>query len=174
MALAVRDVRVPGRPPNGSPLIFVGTLETHAGSLSGERDMVSSLQILGRPVPPEGSPYSGLYELHRYRFDGTASTPGKVKLWGLCGIAVGDVDGNSTGGDPDDELVLTTLNGDFVIFDLVLSGINGVQLGSLLQWSILDGSLGVCNSIVIRDFDGDSKNEVYVAGSAGIRKWKHP
>jgi hypothetical protein len=171
MALAVCDPNVASRPV-GNPLIFVATLETHAGSATNRRDMVSSLQILERLPPPEGGPALGVWERHRYVFDGHPANPEQPKLWGICGIAIGDVDlfAGSGDGDADDEIVLTTLNGDLVVYDLVHDGSGAVQLGALLHWDILPGSLGACNSILIRDFDSDGQNEVYVAGSGGIRK----
>ncbi len=71
---------------------------------------------------------------------------------------------------PEEQLVLTTLGGDLVIIDIHKSG-NTVSLGALRQWDILDGSLGANNSILIRDLDGDGKNELYIAGSLGVRKF---
>jgi hypothetical protein len=163
MALAVSDVNVEGN-PSTEPLIFFAPLWTHAGSVVGEYDMVSSLVILRRGTS------TTLDVLQKVEFDGKSGGP--PKLFGVCGLAVGDVDGGTTGGDVYDELVLTTVNGDLVVYDLVYDTINGkVKLGTLLHQSVHDGSLGLCNSILIADLTAPSgHNEVYIAGSSGIRK----
>jgi hypothetical protein len=162
MALCVRQVNVPNGPQ--SPTIFFAPLWAHGGTAPGPTDMVSSLVLLER------STASALTEVSLPKFfdGGGANNP---KLFGVCGIAVGDVDGATANGDPHDELVLTTVNGDLVVYDLVGNG--KVALGaSPLHWSIHDGSLGVCNSIVIADLDpARAGNEIYVAGSCGIRKF---
>jgi hypothetical protein len=160
MALCVTQVSVPGLQTT-EPMIFFAPLWAHAGT-GAQADMVSSLAILERTTLN----HTTLPEVQPRRFFDAAP-----KLFGVCGIAVGDVDDGSTGGDAHDELVLTTVNGDLVVFDLALVG-GKVGLGPLLHWSVHDGSLGVCNSIVIAGLDGAIEgNEVYVAGSNGIRKF---
>jgi hypothetical protein len=160
MALAVSQVSVQGLQTT-EPLIFFAPCWAHAGTGS-QADMVSSLAILERTLLSQ----TPLPEVQPVRFFDASP-----KLFGVCGIAVGDVDEGTTGGDEYDELVLTTVNGDLVVFDLALVG-GKVGLGPLLHWSVHDGSLGVCNSILIADLDGAiTGNEVYVAGSNGIRKF---
>jgi hypothetical protein len=104
-----------------------------------------------------------LTELGSWVFDGQS---GKPKLWGIAGIAIGELDG--TASTP--ELVLTTVNGDVVVFGMTDTGLlagNGTPLWAV----IVDGAVGMHNSILIHDFDGDQKSELYVAGSAGLRRF---
>ena len=65
------------------------------------------------------------------------------------------------------------MNGDLVVYDLDGSGEN-VTIGSTpLYWQVFDGSLGVSNSIIVRDPEGggDTDGELYIASSQGIRKF---
>ncbi len=151
MALCVHEFLA-----DGDPAILFGVSTEHATALSG--DMTSALHIYRRLQTG-----SGLQLDSTIKFDGTIWP----KLSGLTGIAVGKL---SIPSFPEEQLVLTTLGGDLVIIDIHKSG-NTVSLGALRQWDILDGSLGANNSILIRDLDGDGKNELYIAGSLGIRKF---
>ena len=100
-------------------------------------------------------------------FDGTGTHP---KLYGICGIATGDLDPSDSDGVAA-ELVLTTLNGDLLVYNLLPSGAaGGTTLDSRpLHWSIHDGALGANNAILIDDVSTD--RAVYVAGSMGMRKF---
>ena len=93
------------------------------------------------------------------------------KLFGICALAVGDVDGATQGGDGDAELVIGTLNSDLVVIDLVvLSGVP--TLGATRFWKVLDSSVGGCDAIRIDDLDPVVPgNEVYVATSGGLRRF---
>jgi hypothetical protein len=92
------------------------------------------------------------------------SSPDHPKAYGVCGIAVGDV----LGPDANEEIVVTTLDGWFLVFAKLPEG----YLGALLYKEKVEGALGAYNSIIIADLDpGAFGNEVYVAGSLGVRKW---
>jgi hypothetical protein len=148
------------RPSDQRPLIYMATVETH-GRTTGDRDMVSSLHVYNFDGTQQ--PGQALTELGSWVFDGQS---GKPKLWGIAGIAIGELDG--TASTP--ELVLTTVNGDVVVFGMTDTGLlagNGTPLWAV----IVDGAVGMHNSILIHDFDGDQKSELYVAGSAGLRRF---
>jgi hypothetical protein len=98
---------------------------------------------------PIGDPYSG--HLHGY---------------GAAGIAVAELYDAATG----PEVIVTTLNGELVVF----SQTNGVLNAAPLFRTILDTSLGAFNSIVVGDFDQvwfGNKPEIYIASSTGVRKF---
>ncbi|MCP4968115.1 MAG: hypothetical protein GY926_23130 [bacterium] len=153
-ALVVSPVQLSGA--GADPWIIMGTIETHARA--GD-PMHGSLHVYKR----DSSSSSGLLEVQGLRMDGQSGRP---FLYGFCGLAIGDVNGDS-----EDELVASTFNGDLVVFDLSLSSGN-LQIGGVLFWTVLDGSIGVANSIVIADLDtATSGNEIYVAGSRGMRKF---
>ena len=120
--------------------------------------MTDPSQLVRLSSAPIGDPYR------------TASFHG----FGACGIAVADLD--ETGQqDPTPEILVTTLNGEFVVFG---------QTGGVIDrdWkfhTIVDGQLGAFNSIVVGDFDPfihtpPVKPEVYIASSVGIRKFYVP
>ena len=71
-----------------------------------------------------------------------------------------------------DELVATTLEGDLYALSIPSSG--GLTHANIVYHTWVRSALGVCNSIVIDDLDGDGRNEVYAAGSQGIWKWRRP
>ncbi|MEZ5963781.1 MAG: hypothetical protein R3F56_08040 [Planctomycetota bacterium] len=65
-------------------------------------------------------------------------------------------------------IFVTTLNGELVVFQQT----NGIIDPNPLFRKVVEGSLGAFNSIVIANLDpADSKPEVYIAGSAGIRRF---
>lgn len=98
----------------------------------------------------------------------TANAIGPRGGFHVCGLAVGDV----VAGQPGDELVATTLEGDLFVFAIPSSGM--ISPAHILWRSWARGALGVNNGIVIHDFDNDGKQELYVAGSMGIWKWRQP
>ena len=105
---------------------------------------------------PIGDPY-GTDDLHGY---------------GACGIAVADLDFPADGVP---EILVTTLNGEFVVFGQS----NGVLSTPPRFRTIVEGQLGAFNSIVVADLDGQihipgTKPEVYIASSTGIRKFFVP
>lgn len=93
---------------------------------------------------------------------------GRPKVYGVCGIAVGDIVQDA--GHPGDEIVVGSLDGHVLVFARAA----GVGFGALLQEIRVEGAVGVHNSFAIVDLDGDSKNELYAAGSLGLRKWLNP
>ncbi|MBK8978465.1 MAG: hypothetical protein IPM29_21410 [Planctomycetes bacterium] len=89
--------------------------------------------------------------------------------YGVCGLAIGDVVASS----PGDELVATTLEGDLYVYGL-FPELDHLAAAPLLQRSWVRGTLGVNNAILIFDADGDARNELFIAGSQGIWKWRQP
>ena len=94
--------------------------------------------------------------------------------FGACGIAVADLD--ETGQpDPTPEILVTTLNGEFVVFG---------QSGGVIDrnWrfhTIVDGQLGAFNSIVVGNLDPQigsvgARPEVYISSTTDIRKFYVP
>ena len=108
----------------------------------------SALQLLGSV--PVGEP-------------GNADFPG----YGTCGIAVADLTDHQL--DLGKVVIVTTLNGELIVFAVESGGtINSQPLFRLA----VEGAIGVLNSIVVADLDPvDSKPELYLAGSVGIRRF---
>ena len=76
--------------------------------------------------------------------------------YGAVGLCVGDV----LQGIPGDELVVTTLAGDIIVYDAA---------SMAERWRThVPGAAGMFSSIRIADLDNDSVNELYVAGSFGL------
>jgi hypothetical protein len=66
--------------------------------------------------------------------------------------------------------VVGTLDGQLLVFARDAQG----HVGSLLYRTQLEGSIGAFNSIVVADLDAAPTapgNEIYVAGSLGLRKF---
>ncbi|MEZ5965126.1 MAG: hypothetical protein R3F56_14930 [Planctomycetota bacterium] len=64
--------------------------------------------------------------------------------------------------------MVTTLNGELVVFRQT----NGVMNPAPLFRTVVNGSLGAFNSIVVEDLDPNRPGkEVYIAGSSGIRRF---
>jgi hypothetical protein len=91
--------------------------------------------------------------------DGTGGQP---KVYGVCGIGVGEI---PTGGG--DKIVVGSLDSHLLVYERQADG----NFGSLLCQAQVEGAVGAYNSIVIADLDGTAGNELYVAGSLGLRKW---
>lgn len=155
MALAVKSSTNQG----GYSDIYLGVLAHHTNPGAGPgTDAVGAVIWLEWT----GSNLS-VHKLHL--LDGSA--PDRPKAYGVCGLAVGDV----IFGNGGDEVVVTTLDGQFLVFERSLNG----WFGALLYHARFEGSLGAYNSIVIADLDpGALGNEVYVAGSLGVRKFRNP
>jgi hypothetical protein len=68
---------------------------------------------------------------------------------------------------PEKEVLVTTLNGELVVFPCDSSGI----LGAPLVQNVHEGSLGAYNSILLEDriAPAGKPERIYIAGSAGIR-----
>lgn len=84
----------------------------------------------------------------------------------IAGLAVGDIIQDGT--HPGAELVATTLAGDLYVLSIVSGTISSTPI--VRAW--VDAALGANNSILIEDMDMDLKNELYVASSQGIFKWR--
>ena len=113
-------------------------------------------RLVRHSTVPIGDPYAS-HDLHGF---------------GACGIAVKDL--NETGEtNPKPEVLVTTLNGEFVVF----AQTGGVLNPSPLFRDVLDGQLGAFNSIVVGDLDSErnqNRPEVYIATSTGVRKFYVP
>jgi hypothetical protein len=88
--------------------------------------------------------------------------------YGTCGIAIADLPGTPAG----KEIVVTTLNGELVVFGQS----SGVVNQTPLYRTVVQGSIGAFNSIVIANLEPDTmdKPEVYLPGSYGIRRFDFP
>src|SRR5206468_1803015 len=109
-----------------------------------------------------------LHETSRLVLDGSSAN--QPKVYGVCGMAVGDIIPASSliAGSAEQELVVTSLMGHLLVYELHSDG----TIGNLLYQAQVDGALGVYSSIVIADLDNPPNgNELYVAGSLGLRKW---
>ena len=95
--------------------------------------------------------------------------PDSLHGFGACGTAIADL--NETGvTNPTPEILVTTLNGEFVVF----AQSSGVLTQTALYCTVVEGQLGAFNSIVVADLDNDffgTKPEVYIASSLGLRKF---
>ena len=167
MGLALRSV--PGD-PNGALDVFVGIGVTHLDPAAWQSNSGPG-QLTGAIVwyrwvatsPTQGTMTRiGLLPLVPNATNAIGARGG----FGVCGLAVGDVLSNS----PGDELIATTMEGDLFVFAIPGAGMLGAQ--HLLYRTWVQGALGVSNAIVALDADNDSRNELYIAGSLGIWKWK--
>jgi hypothetical protein len=112
----------------------------------------STARLVRISTVPIGDPYAS-HDLHGY---------------GAAGIAIADL--NQTGQtNPPPEIIVTTLNGELVVFGQT----NGMIDPAPLFQTIVEGQLGAFNSIVVGDYDplNLDKPEVYIASSTGIRKF---
>ena len=167
MALAVRSN------PTGDVDIFVGIVTTHLDPVpfqSGSPGkLTGGIRWLRWNRPPDSE--AGLTAVGGFRHLDPTDSPGTDPRggFGVCGLAVGDV----LPGNPGDELVATTLEGDLYIFAAPQSGGDlGTATPLFRTW--VPGALGVCNSIVIQDDGSGGPPELYVGGSQGIWKWRVP
>lgn len=164
-ALAVSTVSI-----SGLQVIAFATHFTHAGAASTgfveSREMVSSIHffVLG---DAGGGTANQLIETSSQILHAGEAGAGR-SLFGVCGLAMADLVVDSIPDGIDHELILTTLDGDLLVYDLDPSGA-GVQLGGIIYHGVFDGALGATNSIAV-DSSGASP-VVFVAGSMGTRKF---
>jgi hypothetical protein len=164
MGLALREV--PGTP--GQVDIFAGVGITHldpapwrAGSGPGRLcGGIAWYRWTG------AAPLQRMGLLHLDPNSGNAI--GERGGFGVCGLAIGDVLATEVG----DELVATTLEGDLFVFRIPASGM--LAPSDILFRSWARGALGVNNAIAVLDAGGDSRKELFIAGSLGIWKWRQP
>ncbi len=84
--------------------------------------------------------------------------------YGTSAIAVDVI---PVGGNPRQVIFVATLNGELAVF-----GHNqGLIDTNALFRTIVDGSLGGFGSILVDDVQGDGSKEIYVGGSAGLRRF---
>jgi hypothetical protein len=124
---------------------------THSGHM---RSHVHVLKYQGGALQtistqPLGDPYSTTHDFHGYA---------------AAGIEVADL---TQDGKP--EVIVATMHGELIVFEQT----NGVLGATPIFRTIVEGSLGAFNSIVVGDFDtvNGSKPEVYIACSMGMRKF---
>lgn len=86
--------------------------------------------------------------------------------FGVCGICLADVLDNPTIAD---ELIVSTLGGDFAVFDVDSSGTLAPRYRS---WA--SGGVGLHNSINATNLGASGPPAIYCAGSLGVRKWRRP
>jgi len=83
--------------------------------------------------------------------------------YGVAGLLIDDLlPGTSY---PGDELIVTTLSGDLFVYSLS---------GTLLFHTFVPGALGMYNSIIAKDLNGDHTKELYIAGSYGLFRFVQP
>ena len=112
-------------------------------------EFAGNLNLVANPVPLGSS--------------ANANAPGV----GACRIAIADLDA----GYPGKEILVGTLNGELLVFSQALGVIDSTPIFR----TVLDGSVGAFNSIVVQDlYPVDGKPEVYVATSRGILKFTLP
>ena len=89
-------------------------------------------------------------------------TGGDGGACGVVGMKIGDVIRAVAG----DELVVTTMSGDVIVYN-----IDPTSSALVEQWrSHVQGAIGCYNSIAIEDLNDGGSNELYVAGS--FRLWR--
>jgi hypothetical protein len=121
-------------------------------------------------APPQGRLFLLRFEKNPDRLTLLATfslaVGGDILGYGVCGIAAAELDPQTAGL----EVIVTTLNGEFIVFDQ-----SGGALTLTHRFStIVDGSLGAFNSIHVADLDGNGKAEVYLPSSSGIMKFHVP
>ncbi|HEX5051702.1 MAG TPA: hypothetical protein VFZ65_08025 [Planctomycetota bacterium] len=84
----------------------------------------------------------------------------------MIGLRVGDVIAEPPGQPTIDEVVVTTLAGDVIVFDEGLT--------TELWHTHVPGAADNYNGIRITDLNSDGFNELYVAGSYGLWRFVQP
>ncbi|MGE3172789.1 MAG: hypothetical protein AB7O97_09185 [Planctomycetota bacterium] len=177
MALAIGPAR-----PGGRCSIYVGAMaffaddSNFAAGSTQPDDQVSAICMVDYQGNTSfGS--SGAFRHPELVLDGSSALAPKV--YGVCGLAVGDI----LPAVPGPELVVGALDGHLLVF--ALDPVTGdiVSQPPLYQTRV-EGAVGAYNSIVIADLVDDSgaseqpgvdgTNELYVAGSLGLRRWTLP
>ncbi|MGE3173871.1 MAG: hypothetical protein AB7O97_14700 [Planctomycetota bacterium] len=100
------------------------------------------------------------------RLDG--SGPSQPKVFGVCGLAIGVLPDHANGDAPIDVLAVGSLDGQLLIYERNADG----SIGPLRYQTRVEGAVGNYNAIVFADLDGLPGNELYVAGSLGLRRWR--
>lgn len=163
MALCVDSVR----DDTTDPTIFFGTVYGHARKRwlgSGGRDIVSTVHVYTYEPGPGAEPV----ETDRVELRGLF--PSRPRVFGVCGIETADLCDDPYNDGVAKELIVTSLDGDLLIFALRKSFFGGqVRVGALLHHSVHDGALGANNSILV-DETADPK-VLFVAGGCGVHRF---
>ncbi|MGE3175540.1 MAG: hypothetical protein AB7O97_23150 [Planctomycetota bacterium] len=178
MALAVGPAR-----PGGKCSIYVGPMAffTDDSQFNTPGSTVPDDQVAAIcMVEYSGNTSFGSSSLLRHPelvLDG--SSPLAPKVYGVCGLAVGDI----VPAVPGPELVVGALDGHLLVYALDAATGQIVSQPPLYQTRV-EGAVGAYNSIVIADLvdrtgasevaGTDGTNELYVAGSLGLRRWTLP
>ena len=145
--------------------VYLGTLFTHAVPTNHQVPLPNSLPADDAVAAVTWLEWTGTaLAQHAVKvLDG--SGPDNPKAYGVSGICAGDaIRGNGT-----QELVVTTMDGQLFVFARNSQG----HVGALLFREWLEGSAGPFNSILVADLDSAAPgNEIYVAGSLGLRKFR--
>ncbi|MGE3171858.1 MAG: hypothetical protein AB7O97_04480 [Planctomycetota bacterium] len=103
----------------------------------------------------------------RILLDGSTSPFARPKVFAVCGMAVGELVASS----PGPELVVGSLDGHLMVWALDQSSGDILPQAPLYETRV-EGAVGAYNSFVIADLDPEAAgNELYAAGSLGLRKW---
>ena len=93
-------------------------------------------------------------------------TSGDGGAYGVVGMKIGDVVRTVAG----DELVVTTLSGDVIVYN-----IDPPSSALVEKWrSHVHGAAGCYNSIAIENLNDGGSDEPYVAGSLGLWRFTQP
>lgn len=152
---------------SGEPSIFFAPLYAHGRARTGAwggRDasgVISVWQYTAAASP-------ALARVSSLQLDGQTGRP---RVFGIAGIGTGDLIAEPSDGAAA-ELVIGSLDGDLLIFDLHASGGSGtVQIGALLHHSIYDGAIGANNAILVQDRTVEYPAVLFLAGSSGMRRF---
>ncbi len=163
MALCVEPV-VDG---SDEPTIFFGTVYGHGRKrlfASGGHDIVSSLHVYSYEPGPDAVPQ----KVQTINLRGW--WPSRPKAFGVCGLKAVDLCDDAHPDGVSKELVVTTLDGDLMVFALRQSHFgSGVRISGLLHHSVHDGALGANNAILV-DETADPR-VLFVGGSCGMHRF---
>jgi hypothetical protein len=98
-------------------------------------------------------------------------TGGNRGAYGVVGLKLGNAIVEPVGTPQRDELVVTTMSGDVIVY-AILPG-PPVAMQEIWRTHVM-GAIGFYNSIAIEDLDGDGLNELYIAGSLGLWRFTQP
>ncbi|MBK8098542.1 MAG: hypothetical protein IPK26_15640 [Planctomycetes bacterium] len=166
MALAVAQPILVGSDDelNRRADVYMGTLMFHCDGANHQANAAAPDNAFGAIVWLEWNGSSLAQHMVKVLDGSSANNP---VAYGVCGVAVGDVIRNNGV----KELVVTTMDGQLLVFTRNSQG----HVGQLLLRERLEGSIAPYNSLVVGDLDPMSPGEeVYVAGSLGVRKFKQP
>lgn len=152
-----------------------GGMALAVGDLGGGTDARAEIvmgTVAGSTTFSETDLSGYLQSLHWDATTGQLVLDSRTRLgaWGICGLAIANIDATTT----DPELIVCTAEGDLMIFELV----GGTQIGTKLYHRGFEGAVGMYNAMHVGDHvdnvtgapTPDSKLEIYLAGSLGLRR----